>query len=86
MLYRRFGYLHSRILLRKQDELRSLEKELDECDNIDIEEETPKSRKLLMSRDSDEASDRNEPAGTRTRKLILDEIQAKLEKYGKISL
>lgn len=32
MIYRRFGYLHSRVLLKKQDELRLLEGELDQFD------------------------------------------------------
>jgi hypothetical protein len=35
MLYRRFGYLHSSLLLQKQDELRELEEALD---NLDQEE------------------------------------------------
>ena len=35
MLYRRFGYLHSRLLLQKQVELRELEEVLD---NLDQEE------------------------------------------------
>lgn len=33
MLYRRFGYLQSRVLLDKQDQLRVLEKELQDLDN-----------------------------------------------------
>jgi predicted signal transduction protein with EAL and GGDEF domain len=82
MLYRRFGYLHSRMLLRKQDELRKLEAELDEIDELDAIDGTPQRRRLLMSRDSDEAADRREPEGIRTRTMILDEIEQKLEKYG----
>ena len=35
MLYRRFGYLHARLLLRKRVELRELEESLD---NLDQEE------------------------------------------------
>lgn len=81
MLYRRFGYLHSRMLLRKQDELRKLEAELDEYDEEDANG-TPQQQRLLMSRDSDEAADRKEPEGARTRTMILDEIEQKLHKYG----
>jgi hypothetical protein len=81
MLYRRFGYLHSRMLLRKQDELRKLEAELDEYDEVDSEG-TPEQRRLLTSRDSDEAADRREPKGSRTRTIILNEIEEKLDKYG----
>ena len=33
MLYRRFGYLQSRVLLEKQDDLRQLEEQLDELDS-----------------------------------------------------
>jgi hypothetical protein len=36
----------------------------------------------LMSRDCDEAADRKEPEGTRTRTMILDDIEETLEKYG----
>jgi hypothetical protein len=70
------------MLLRKQDELRKLEAELDEIDELDAIDGTPQRRRLLMSRDSDEAADRREPEGIRTRTMILDEIEQKLEKYG----
>ncbi|KAK5119199.1 hypothetical protein LTR85_007813 [Meristemomyces frigidus] len=36
MLYRRFGYLQSRIILDKQDELRALEQQLDSIDDGDL--------------------------------------------------
>jgi len=80
MLYRRFGYLHSRLLLRKQDKLRKLEAELDEFDEEDANG-TLQQRRLLMSRDCDEAADRREPEGTRTRTMILDDIEENLAKY-----
>jgi hypothetical protein len=35
MIYRRFGFLHARLLLQKQDELRIMEAELDRMDNRD---------------------------------------------------
>lgn len=69
------------MLLRKQDELRKLEAELDEYDEVDSEG-TPEQRRLLTSRDSDEAADRREPKGSRTRTIILNEIEEKLDKYG----
>ncbi|RDW82287.1 hypothetical protein BP6252_03399 [Coleophoma cylindrospora] len=84
MLYRRFGYLHSRMLLKKQDELRELEFELDECDDDDIEKGTLERRRCLMSREFDEAAARKAPAEVRTRTKILNEIEQKLESYGKI--
>ncbi|KAM0817177.1 hypothetical protein AB5N19_02980 [Seiridium cardinale] len=82
MLYRRFGYLHSRMLLRLQDKLRVLESILDDHDDEDASEETHK--RLLMSRDLDEAACKTllkqEPA-VQTRTQILDEIEVVLGKY-----
>jgi hypothetical protein len=55
MLYRRFGYLHARLLLQKQDELRKLEEALD---NLDQEESIgmrqlargePQNRSVMLS-------------------------------------
>lgn len=87
MIYRRFGYLHSRVLLRKQDQLRVLEEELDEYDDQDAEEAeqegvSSRARKLLMSRDSDEAACRREDPANRTRTDILNDIEAGLKQYG----
>lgn len=81
MVYRRFGYLHSRTLLRKQDELRKLESELDDYDDHDAKNNEQGCR-LLMSRDSDEAADKKEPSDSRTRTKILDDIEKKLDIYG----
>ena len=62
MLYRRFGFLQARLLLDKQDELRTLEKSLDEMDYItsrtephklrtrDLEEEDAKPHKAMLQR------------------------------------
>jgi hypothetical protein len=46
MLYRRFGYLQSRLLLEKQDDLRRLEEELDRLDRRDFK----KNDLILMTR------------------------------------
>ncbi|KAH8678811.1 hypothetical protein BGZ60DRAFT_428633 [Tricladium varicosporioides] len=87
MIYRRFGYLHSRVLLRIQDQLRKLEQELDRYDKEDAdaaEKGSEQSRKLLMSRDLDEAADRRELKANpdlRTRTQILNDIEQCLEKY-----
>lgn len=87
MIYRRFGYLHSRVLLRKQDQLRVLENQLDMYDNEDAEEDEKegggsRARRLLRSRDSDEAACKNEDIGIRTRTDILNDIEAGLKQYG----
>jgi hypothetical protein len=73
MLYRRFGYLQSRILLHKQDELRALEERLDRLDQKDNEDE--KTKRFLKSRDLDDK--RNGP-----RKALLDTIETKFKEYG----
>lgn len=84
MIYRRFGYLHSRMLLRKQDQLRKLEADLDDYDNEDASgEETAK--RLLKSRDSDEAADKKADPEIRTRTQILSDIEKVLSEYGKAS-
>jgi hypothetical protein len=76
MLYRRFGYLQSRILLHKQDELRELEERLDQLDKKDAEDS--KTKKLLKSRDLDDK--RNGP-----RIALLVTIEKKFKEYGRFS-
>lgn len=49
MLYRRFGYLQSRILLEKQERLRLLEEELDELDHYQTS--TPGDENALITLD-----------------------------------
>ncbi|KAK7936734.1 uncharacterized protein PG986_015172 [Apiospora aurea] len=83
MIYRRFGYLHARILLRLQDKLRALEDLLDDLDDEDAAGNETR-RSLLWSRDNDEAAckavtEKVPTALTRTR--ILDEIEVVLGKY-----
>jgi hypothetical protein len=59
MIYRRYGYLQSRILLEKQDELRLLEEQLDQLDysemydnpdNLFKREAQGKERKGILNR------------------------------------
>jgi hypothetical protein len=73
MQYRRFGYLQSRILLHKQDELRALEERLDRLDQADDTNENTK--RYLKSRDLDDK--RNGP-----RKVLLETIETKFKEYG----
>jgi hypothetical protein len=75
-LYRSFSYLHSRILLDLQDEITTLEKELDEKEWDDTEE----NEHCLKSRDTSATpTTTNTP---RTRRVILREIKDKLMEYG----
>lgn len=76
-LYRSFSYLHARILLDLQDEIRCLEEELDELDLTDEMEDPSR----LQSRDFDlrNAGSEDNP---RTRRVVLREIRIKLLEYG----
>lgn len=80
-LYRSFSYLHSRVLLDLQDEITSLEKELDEVDWDDFDEEPDRlrSREIDVDRSGGENS-------TRNRRVILKEIRQKLMEYGMFPL
>ena len=77
LMCRKFGWLRGRVLLDRQDELNVLERRLLAMDDED-KEECPlalKSRKVDNGReDIDEEF---------SRKTLLQEIDAKLEKYGK---
>lgn len=77
MLYRRFGYLQSHIILHKQDELRALEEKLDILDQQD--DADSETQKYLQSRDLDDKSQR-------PRKALLETIETKFKEYGKLIL
>jgi hypothetical protein len=80
-LYRSFSYLHSRVLLDLQDEITSLEKELDE---IDIDDEMDEPNRL-RSRELDEIRAAEDDSNQRSRRVILREIRTKLMEYGMIT-
>ena len=73
LVYRKFGWLHNRLLLHLQDELTVLEEELEEFDK----HEATKSKPIYQqSRRKDERrADSKRPA-------MLKLIQEKLEEYG----
>jgi hypothetical protein len=71
MLYRRFGFLQSRILLNKQGQLRDLEALLDRCD----QEDAARDPKLLIDRERDEMD-------RRPRVRLLEEIEQRFKEYG----
>ena len=80
MLYRRFGYVHARLLLHRQDELRELEDELENMDKMDARNE--KRKNCLHSRDIDnEQGGEGTPDG-KSRGVLLDQIEEKTLKYG----
>jgi len=78
-LYRSFSYLHSRVLLDLQDEITSLEKELDDIDWDDFDEEPSR----LQSRQFDNSQPDGEGA-PRSRRVILRDIKAKLMEYDEV--
>ena len=73
LLCRRFGFLHSRVLLYRQDELHQLETRLLALDQADAEE----SPLVLKSREADNEQDEQE-----MRKVLIGRIDEKLKEYG----
>ena len=80
MIYRRFGYIHSRLLLNKQDQLRELEASLRDMDLIDAGSEH--GALCLKSRELDE--EREEHQGLGSRKALLEKIEQKTLQYGRL--
>lgn len=79
MIYRRFGFLYSRVLLQKQDELRELEENLDQLDLKDSKE-SDQSRRALQSRARDQK--RTGKPDHQTRQELLKASEEKLFDYG----
>lgn len=79
-LYRGFGYLHSRVLLELQDEIRILERDLDDLDKMDHEN---KNDRRLKSRAVD-IRDAKREGQQITRRTLIAEIRDKLVQYDEI--
>lgn len=75
VIYRRFGYIHHRLLLHRQAEICALEAKLDALDDEDATNEDTKYRLH-----SSEFLDGDDP----TQKALLDELEAKIKNYGKL--
>ena len=75
LIARKYGYLRSRLLLYRQDELSVLEKKLIALD-ADDEVKRPKA---LESRKWDEQTDKDE---VYSRKALMGRIDEKLKEYG----
>ena len=71
LICRKFGELHLRVLLHRQDELVEMEEELEYLDKADYKDDYRK----LRSRRRDYAIDSN-------RKNLLIKIEKKLKEYG----
>ncbi|KAI9881094.1 MAG: hypothetical protein M1830_008252 [Pleopsidium flavum] len=76
LMCRRFGFLHSRVLLYRQDELAQLENDLMSLD----EEDAEKGSKALISRKLDEARQ------DCPRKALIQGIDEKLKEYDELVL
>ena len=72
LIYRKFGWLHNRVILYHQDELVELEEEIERIDNLELQRDP----KRLQSRRRDDALE-----GSMRRELIL-KIDRKLAEYG----
>ena len=73
LMYRKFGWLHNRLLLHLQDELSVLEEELEDFDK----DEAINSRLVYQrSRRKDELRPDSK------RRIMLEVIKEKLEEYG----
>ena len=78
---RRFGFIHSRLLLYKQDQLREMEEDLRNIDQRDSNDEDTKN--CLGQRDVDDA--RPKIGNRQTRKELLEALEKKVLEYGKQS-
>ncbi|KAK3176720.1 hypothetical protein OEA41_008045 [Lepraria neglecta] len=76
MICRKYGFLRSRVLLYRQDELRQLERDLLEAD----EEDAIACPLALRSRKTDEDREQDEFS----RKPLIERIDAKLKQYGEL--
>ena len=71
LMYRKFSWLHARLLLHRQDELVELQEELERLDSLDKQDD-PQS--LISRRRGDATNPR--------RRDILQDIEKKLSIYG----
>ena len=73
-MYRRFGYIHNRILLHRQAEIVELEKKLDALDNKDAA--NPNLNFRFHTREF-------YPGDDTEQKLLIDDLEKKLKSYSK---
>jgi hypothetical protein len=79
MIYRRFGFIHARLLLQKQDELRMMEEALDRMDQRDKAQNT----KTLQCRMED--VQRQDQVGE-TRQALLARMETTVLRYDELLL
>lgn len=77
-IYRAFNYLHARVILELQEELRDLENKLKKLDESDLENGNVKR---LMSRKDELKQAKREKTGS-ARLILIETIRGKLVEYG----
>jgi hypothetical protein len=80
MIYRRFGFIHARLLLQKQDELRIMEEELDRMDQQDL---TSNPRAIQCRMEDIERQD-NQPGAKR--QALLARLEETVLRYDELLL
>ncbi|KAG7008239.1 hypothetical protein G7Y79_00006g018590 [Physcia stellaris] len=80
MIFRRFGYIHARLLMQRQDELRQLEDELEEMDKVDSKSDA--GQLCLQSREMDDRRSRREQGASRS--ALLHKIEDVALRYGEL--
>ncbi|OSS47459.1 hypothetical protein B5807_07301 [Epicoccum nigrum] len=83
-IYRSFDYLHSRVILDLQDELRHLEEGLSELDKRDYAQ--PERRKCVTSRSHDLKAAKRKGLTCSERSTLLGTIREKLVNYDEIMI
>jgi len=76
LMARKYGVLHNRVLLYRQDELRDLEEQLFGLDAQDAQDEEGDGKVALTSRLRDDQREGS------MRKALIQEIDEKLKEYG----
>lgn len=82
-IYRGFSYLHARVILNVQEEIRLLEAQLEKLDMIHSCDDVTKKR-LRSRRDDLEQGKADGEEGDSKRNTLLNKIRDKLLSYGKI--
>lgn len=79
-IYRAFHYLHARVILDLQEEIRDLEEQLGTFDLCDSSDDDTEPR--VRSRRDDHVLGRDDDEGMSKRATLLEKIRGKLINYG----
>lgn len=79
MVYRRFGSVFSRLLLRKQDEISKMEATLHAMDKTDEQSDG----QYLMSHALDECRESLPSSWSESRTQLMDKMETKALRYGR---